>query len=161
MIWWIAITGWLSEPFGQTLMGTLLGAAIGWLTTWHAGRNASKLLIDEAKRLHTATDMVLYKLHHPDYDTEIKFGADGRSNGLLLNLGTQQNVRLGLSAWGSLSVQPGLMFISTASTALQPTQSFYGPQAVNAGQYSHIIGAERALSVEPIDDRFWVSSKQN
>lgn len=70
----------------ETMLSTGLGILFGGLITWRAAhvyyKKAGDDLLAESKKLKAASDLILYKLQHPDVPTELLYDDNGEVSGM-------------------------------------------------------------------------------
>ena len=75
----------------ETLIATAIGALVTFIAAHFYYAKAGAELRAEAKRLREVTDLVLYKLQHPEAKTEIRRDANGHVVGLFVHMDTRLN----------------------------------------------------------------------
>ena len=74
------------ETIFSTALGILLGGAITWIAAWYYYKRAGEELIAESRKLKLTSDLILYKLQHPDTPTQLKRNESGEVVGLTVEM---------------------------------------------------------------------------
>lgn len=74
----------------QTIIATLIGVIAGAVVTFFVSKyyyiKAGKELLAESQKLKLTSDLILYKLQHPDAKTQLKRNEKGEVTGLTVDM---------------------------------------------------------------------------
>jgi hypothetical protein len=74
----------------QTIIATLIGVIAGAVVTYFVSRyyyiKAGKELLNESQKLKQTSDLILYKLQHPDAKIQLKRNEKGEVTGLIIDM---------------------------------------------------------------------------
>lgn len=69
-----------------TLIGVIAGAVVTFLVSKYYYIKAGKELLAESQKLKQTSDLILYKLQHPDAKTHLKRNEKGEVTGLTVDM---------------------------------------------------------------------------